>query len=217
MSKIKIPLVFGTILLFLGLALQPATAVQTNDGTFMSNLKMTRQELQELDQFLPELVNQMEKAESFPELLSIATGFTKEYGRHPLLMALIQFIVKILDVASNFNLFRPLRKDAFVLSWGFGPKFIPLRENKAQLFRPITGWYYSGRSNLLINSNTLIIDPYPFNLKTIKGRQIGLMTNFVGLYIYRHSSITEHSYTFFFGKTSTIRGFDFSPLNCLKS
>jgi hypothetical protein len=81
------------------------------------------------------------------------------------------------------------------------------------MIRPITGWFYSGGSNVVLNSRTIIIDPYPFSIKTLTGRQIGLMANFIGLYIHRSGPIADKAITFFFGYAKTIRGFDLS-LEC---
>jgi hypothetical protein len=124
----------------------------------------------------------------------------------------MKLVMKVIDFNHDFNQLRPVRNTAFVMSWGFMNKLLPFGKNKMSIARPLTVWYYSGKSNVVINSRTLIVDPYPFSIRMLTGRQIGLMTNFAGVYIHLYGSMTDKAKTFFFGYAGTIRGFDLSPL-----
>ena len=224
MVKTKALLAIGTILLFLGLSLSPATAqvspvddfleigVWGDDGELqIHQLDLTDSELLELDGFFNELMDRMQNAQSYLEIRNILLDFILEYGRHPVLVFFLELLVKSIEIHSNLYQLFPIKRKALVVSWGFANKLFALRENKAELYLPFTLWYYSGRSNYLVNSRTLIIDPYPFQIKTLSGRQIGMMVNFAGVYVYRHSTITDKSYTFFLGYANYIGGFDLSP------
>jgi hypothetical protein len=220
MVKIKGILAIGVILLFLGLAFNPATAqvtmkdqleVSTTSG--VTPLQLTDKDLTSMEKFMPALLDKISTAKSYPQLLTIIQSAIQEHGRQPVLVFILKMVIKAIDFNFKFNQLRPVRKTAFILSWGFTNKFIASKKNKINVLRPITGWFYSGRSNVILNSRTIILDPYPFSIKMLTGRQVGLMSNFVGLYIHRSGSIADKAMTFFFGWASTIRGIDLSPMN----
>ena len=225
MSKMKPLLAIGIILLFVGLSFSPATAkvnikeklelgmVGENGKISMQTFELSADELKETDRLLEQLLEKMRLSTNYDQLIDTVNSFRTEWGRFPFLTLLLGLIEKVLKLNHNLNQLRPLRKKAFILSLGFGPKFNPLKENKITLFLPITTWYYKGRGNLLINSRTLIVDPYPFSIKSLTGRQFGCMRNFAGLYIYRHSTLTDKTYTFMLGRAAAVRGFDLSILN----
>ena len=215
MAKIKGILAVGVILLFLGVAFSPVTAQTTikeqlNVSTIddLAPVQLSEKDLTTMEKFLPALLEKMQTATSYSELIETVQSFMKEHGRQPVLVLILTLLIKCIDFKFKFNQFRPIRKNAFVMSWGFTNKFL---SPSISMIRPITGWFYSGKSNVVLNSRTIILDPYPFSIKMLDGRQIGLMTNFIGLYIYRSGTIADKAITFFFGYAKTIRGFDLSP------
>jgi len=208
MSKTKPLLAVGMILLFIGLAFSPATA------TTSRLVELNKEELPTIS-FLNDLSLAMSEASNLEQLLEIVNDFRADNGRHPFLALLLQFIVGIISLGNKVNGIRPFRKDAFIMSWGFTNKINPFKDNKFELYRPLTLWRYSGKSNLLLNSRTLIISFSPFSVKMLTGRQIGFMRNFAGIYWHRETTIGEKSHTFFMGKTAGVRGFDLSILNIL--
>jgi hypothetical protein len=219
MVKIKGILAVGVILLFLGLAFSPVTAQTTIKDQLevitigdLAPVQVSEKDLTTMEKFMPALLEKMASAKSYSALLEIVQSAIKEHGRQPVLVLVLTLIIKTIKFNFKFNQLRPLRKNAFVMSWGFTNKFLSLGKNKINVLRPITGWYYSGKSNVILNSRTIILDPYPFSIKMLTGRQIGLMSNFIGLYIHRSGNIADKAITFFFGYTSTIRGIDLSPV-----
>ena len=228
MQKIKGILAVGVILLFLGLAFSPVTAQTTIKDQLevstigdLAPIQLSEKDLITMEKFLPALLEKMQTATSYSELLNTVQSFIKDYGRHPILMLLNILLIKAIHFDNvllmnaihfnyQFNQFRAVRRNAFIMSWGFTNKLLPVENNKVNMVRSMTGWYYSGRSNVVLNSRTIIIDPYPFSIKTLTGRQIGLMANFIGLYIHRSGGISDKAMTFFIGYAQTIRGFDLS-------
>lgn len=207
MSKTKVLLAMGIILLFVGLSVSPATAkVIKTDLT---------EKLNDMEGIIPELMEKMSQATSLSHLLEILTTFTKGRGNHPIIGLIMMIIREIMDVMNKINGLRPLKTNAFIMSWGFSNKINPFKDNKFQLYRPFTAWCYSGKSNLILNSRTIIIDFQPFKINMLTGRQIGFMRNFAGIYFHREITLTDKSYTFFMGKTAAVRGFDLSILNIL--
>ena len=225
MSKRKPLIAFAVIILFLGLSFSPVTAKvslkeKIEFGLVGENGKISTQifqlsvdKLKQIESLLAQLTEKMESATDFDQLLSIVDSYKLEWGRFPFLTLLLELIQRFLRLTHNLNQLRPIRRDAFIMSWGFGAKINPFKENKLRLLVPIKLWYYTGRGGLFINSRTLIVDPCPFNIKSLTGRQIGCMRNFVGIYLYRHSTLTDKTYTFLLGRSGTVRGFDLSPFN----
>jgi len=205
MSKTKVMLAMGIILLFIGLSFSPATA---------KVIKTDLIELNDMD-IIPELMEKMSQATSLSHLLEILTTFTKGRGNNPIIGFIMMIIIEIMDVMNKINGLRPLKTNAFIMSWGFSNKINPFKNNKFQLYRPFTAWCYSGKSNLILNSRTIIIDFQPFKINMLTGRQIGFMRNFAGIYSHREATLTQKSYTFFMGKTAAVRGFDLSILNII--
>ena len=220
MVKIKGILALGIILLFLGTAFSPVTAqtavkdqLEVNTIGGIKQMQLSEKDMTTMEKFLPALIEKMASATSYSSLIDIIQNFIAENGRHPVLILLLQILIKTIDFNFKINQLRPLRKNVFVMSWGFTSKFLSLGKNKINIARPLTGWYYSGRSNVVLNSRTIILDPYPFGIKMLTGRQIGLMSDFVGLYIHRSGSIGDKAITFFFGFAKVIRGLDLSQMN----
>jgi hypothetical protein len=224
MTKIKGILTIGVILLFLGVIFNPVTAqptipdkvqekMEVMNISSMKQLQLTNDEITSMQKFLPELIEKISAATSRTNLVDIVQSFIAENGRHPVLVLLLKLVIKGIDFNYKISQLRPLRKNVLILSWGFTNKFLSLGKNKLNIVRPYTLWFYSGRSNLVLNSRTIIIDPYPFGIKMFTGRQIGFMTDFKGLYIHRSGSIADKAITMFFGFTSTVRGLDLSPMN----
>ncbi len=220
MTKIKGICAIGVILLFLGVTVSPVMAqttiqdqVEVKTIGSIKRMQLADSDLTTMDKFLPALIDKMATATSVSSLIDIVQSFIAENGRHPILIMLLQILTGSIGLNFKLNQLRPVRKNVFIMSWGFTNKFLALGKNKLNIARPLTGWYYSGRSNFVLNSRTIILDPYPFGIKMFTGRQIGLMSDFFGLYIHRSGSITDKAITLFFGFAKVVRGFDLSPMN----
>lgn len=210
----------GIILLFLGVVISPVTAhtaqkqqVELATVGDIGSLQLSAEEQTAMDSFIPVLFEKMSTATSYNDLITTVGSLIKEYGRHPLLVLILTLIIKAIQLNYKAHQLLPIRKSAFVMSMGFTHKLLSFGKNKINVMRPITTWYYSGRSNVMLNSRTLIVDPYPFSIRMLDGRQIGLMTDFIGLYIHLTGSLTEKAKTFFVGHAKTIRGYDLSPIH----
>ncbi|MEM0467543.1 MAG: hypothetical protein QXX20_08155 [Candidatus Thermoplasmatota archaeon] len=224
MTNLKTIITIGVISLFLGVSVSPALATFTqprnqiiysilDERGNIQNLYLSETEARHVDRFLVTLSEKLQTATSYEELIDILNNAVRDYGRYPLIVFILTLIIKWIKFTNNINDLRPLRKNAFVISWGFTKKFNPFKENKAQLYRPFTLWYYSGKSNLIINSRTTIIDFSPFSIKSLTGRQIGFMKNFAGIYIHRENTLGDNSYTLMLGRAMRVRGFDISPFH----
>jgi len=212
-------LTIGVILLFLGATVSSVTAQTVMDDQLeekytetLQQLQLAKEDIVSMQNFMPQLMEKMSTATSYANLVDIIQSFIQENGRHPVLVLLLSLLIKGIDFNYKINQLRPLRKNVFIMSWGFTHKILSLGKNKFNIIRPCTMWFYSGKSNFILNSRTIILDPYPFGIKMLTGRQIGLMSDFKGIYIHRSGSIADNAITFFFGFTSVVRGMDLSPM-----
>jgi hypothetical protein len=220
MVKTKGIIAVSVILLFMGLAFSPVSARITPKERFdvgtignLSSEQLSDNDLAIMEKFLPTLFDRMQGVTSYSEAITTLQGMMKDYGRHPVLVLLLKFVIKAMNFNFNINQLRPVRKTAFIMSLGFTNKILSMGKNKINLAKPFTPWYYTGKSNVVLNSRTIIIDPHPFSVRMITGRQIGVMSNFIGLYVHMTGSLSDKAKTFFFGVAGTIRGFDLSPMH----
>jgi len=217
--KMKAILAIGIIALFAGMTISPVTAadistvnydvVSTGRLSSIDSLQFTKDEALILDTVLTELSEKMETAESYSQIVDILDEFIRGYGRYPTIVALMRLFIKVVTFNSNVYQLTPFRHRAFVMSWGYSNKLNPLKDNDLKVFMPFTFWHYTGRSQYLLNSRTIIVDPYPFNIKMMDGRQVGMMRNFVGVYIYRRT-LLDKDMTLFFGHAAGVVGLDLS-------
>jgi hypothetical protein len=112
---------------------------------------------------------------------------------------IFRLIVNILTLIQSINKLRPLKKRVFIISCG-SSDLPSLKPSKVKLLLPFSAWYYS---NPL--SKTIIVDPFPFSVKVLTGRQLGVMRRFIGVHMH------VASYSIFFGHAARVRGFDLSP------
>ena len=222
MVKIKGIFTVGVILLFLGLAVSPVLAQTTVEDQLkvstisdLTPVQLSEKDLATMEEFLPILLEKIQAGTSTLELIQIVKSCLTDYGRHPVLILILNLLIKTINFNFKLGQFLPARRNAFVMSWGFTHKLLSYKSLGIQMVRPITGWYYSGQSNVLLDSRTIILDPYPLSIKVITGRQIGFMTDFIGFYIHRSGTTAEHTMTYFFGYAKVIRGFDLSPVNTI--
>jgi hypothetical protein len=221
MLKTKGIIAVGIILLFMGMALTPVTAtipIQSQNeirtiSTLSSKIKLAENDLVSMEKLLPTLMDKMKTATSVSNLINIVQSFINEHGRRLGLVLVLTLMIKTIKLQNKIEQLRPVRKTAFIMSWGFTNKLLSMGKNKFNLARPFTLWFYSGRSNIVLNSRTIIIDFRPFSIKMVSGRQIGMMTNFIGLYHFGKNTFGDKARTLFMGYAGSIRAFDLSPFN----
>jgi len=221
MVKTKGIIAVGVILLFMGMALTPITAITPTPvqkevatiSTLSSHIQLVETDYITMEKLLPTLMDKMKSATSVSDLINILQSFLTEHGRRLGLVLVLNMAIKIIKLQNKIEQLRPVRKTAFIMSWGFTNKLLALGKNKLNFARPFTLWFYSGRSNLVLNSRTIIVDFRPFSIKMVTGRQIGMMTNFIGMYHFGKNMFGEKARTLFMGYAGSIRAFDLSPLN----
>ena len=147
MIKIKGILAVGVIILFMGLAFSPVTARTTlkdriEVGTIgdLAPLQLSDSDVTTMENFLPMLLEKLQTATSYSEVIETIQSFMQEYGRHPVLVLLLTIVIKVLNFNYKFHQLRPVRKTAFIMSMGFTSKFLSLAKNKINIAKPFTSW-----------------------------------------------------------------------------
>lgn len=218
MVKNRVILAVCSVLLFLLLSITPGTAtvvqqeaIQTldcvvfgEDGTVSDDkIYLNEQEETEIQEKIGALLEKLQSVRTYRDLLPILDEFSEKQSVGSIFAELFE---NIDDVGT-------LGKRSFVVSFGRNPFLNPFRKLQITFLRPESlFWFYVG-SDHLIEDTTIIVDPYPFNVKVFDGRQIGFMRRFVGLYVYKPAPTVHESYTFFVGYARSIIGLDLSPLS----
>jgi hypothetical protein len=210
--------VLGIIVLFLGVSYSPVLAetvdtvtityIDENGGVSLQTLSLSETELQELNGIFSNLMETIRTAPDYATAVSLAEVFIKGCCRNQKIQGLLSTMTRSLFRQRIMYPNNPFNQNLLVMSSGFTNKMMSMRGTHMNMHRFFTSWFYSANSNLLVNSQTIILDPNPFNIKTLTGRQIGMMRGFTGFYIVQHSTIADKEYTFFIGHARAIRGVD---------
>jgi len=215
--------IIGVIVLFAGLAINPATAQVSPEGELQEEaikveyalvnpdgsitterIELTEQELVELQTTLSKLMEELESATDLDDVENIIESALTTEGsfglKHPVL-------AWILNSLSSYKL---PRSRAFVVSHGRSFKINPFKNHKLDTYRPLTLWQYSDKWGFDRPGKTFILRYSPFNTKILHGRQIGMMTHFFGIYAYVSQPPPQKSYTFFIGSARHVGGIDFT-------
>jgi len=178
--------------------------INLNSTTTTEKFTLYKQELEELENILSKLMEELESATNPDDVENIieSTLITKKsFGlKHPVLSW-------ILDSLSDYRL---PRSRAFVISHGRSFKINPFKNHKLDTYRRLTLWQYSDKWGFDRPGKTFIIRYSPFNTKILRGKQIGMMTHFLGIYVYVSQPPPQKSYTFFIGSARQIGGIDFT-------
>ena len=224
----KYKMLAGTIIfLFIGYSLSTVNAIELEennppqyesifiecglinpDGTKnIEKFTLSKQELTELETILSELIEKLETSTDLDDIEGIINSISYQGGsfrfKHPVLFW-------ILNTISNYKL--PSSR-LFVVSHGRSFRINPFKNNKIDVYRPLTLWQYSAQWGFDRPGKTFILQYSPFNTKILHGKQIGMMTHFIGVYIYVSQPPPQKSYTFFIGSARFVRGIDstYSP------
>ncbi len=221
MKKMTPLYVIGTILLFVGLTASPVLAAQNNVNTVTfsfveedrlqstQTLTLTETELQDFNQLFTEATEKIKSAPDYATALSIVEDYINGCcGSHAKLKNVFMFLMR--NMFNSGTSHPSIRQNVMVMSSGFTNAPLSLRGTHMNMHRALTVWLYTVNSNLFVKSTTIIVDPYPFNVKTLTSRQCGMMRGFTGLYITQYSTTAHKDFTYFIGSAKNAMGFDFS-------
>ena len=197
-------LAIGAALLFFGLLAVPATASEektTIECSFVDvggkiskeKVVLSEKNLEKLEGLITKFINALQVAKSTEEVSQAISTFCT--GCHHL--GLLKHFIFIRPLAY----FRFVPCCSFVVSKGYGYRFLPFKYSNFRIYKPLTIWHYTNKYRLgaLCPSKTVIVRWLPFHVKTLTGVQLGFMTNFFGIYIYIAKPLPKKSFTFFMG------------------
>jgi hypothetical protein len=161
-------------------------ATVNEDGSFITEIfTMTKAELAEFESTISTIISAIVSSSSLEEILNIFDNLPQQQG-------LIKNIIKIL-----ISGLRNLKNRGFVISQGQSYKLNPLKKNSFKIRHRTKFWYYS-------SGTTMILKPFRLKFDLLRGRQYGLMSNFLGFYIYIAKSFPQKSRTIFMGTARSI-------------
>ena len=173
-------------------------ATLNEDGILTTEtVSISEKELAEFESRISTLMDSIQSATSWEEIINIFDNFPKQSG------IITSIILKILSK------FKQLRTRGFVISLGHSFKLNPFKKNSFKIREKSTFWRYSNGGK--IKDRTVIINPLAFNIKILKGLQFGHMSNFFGIYIYIAKKFPQKSTTFFMGTARRINGIQLLP------
>ena len=175
------------------------------DGISAIPLLVSQDDLDNFIEKLEQLTEELGTQESYRGLLRFITEFTDNSDETSFLE--MQLFEAIGDLHLNL-----IGKRVFILSHGRGYQINPLRKFQVNLLRPsFLFWYYPGSSTRLITTDrTIIVDPSPFQVRMLDGRQIGFMRRFIGVYLYIPGATSAENRIFFAGYAYRVFGLDLS-------
>jgi len=221
MVKNKAIFAIGATFLFLAVAMIPASA------SINCQKNLCNREYVLVTETLDELMNKIEGAESYEEVLEIIRDFCENdaFGNFPIIKEILLKILKwVISQRSlyfggyelgrilNKGLFGDRSSEKFIVSFGSYNNILPgKKDEKITLFKQgFAFWHYSGKAKLS-QGRTMIIERQPFNIKQqLSGAQFGFMTGFKGLYLDVESKLTGNSYVFIMGNARRARAFGLS-------
>ena len=165
------------------------------DGSLTSEqLLVSEEDLEELESAVSTIMNELESMNNFDwsilrDLIERLFG-----GDGP-------FAGKLLGI---FSALRLSKNRGFVISSGQGRDLTPLKKITFKIRRKVGFWHYN--SNGMIADRTIIVKPLALNMKILNGRQFGIMTGFLGIYISVSKGFLRESYTMFMGTARRING-----------
>ena len=170
-------------------------AVVAADGSLTSEqLLVSEEDLEELESAVSTIMNELESMGNFDwsilrDLIERLFG-----GDGP-------FVGKLLGI---FSALRLSKNRGFVISSGPGRDLTPLKKITFKIRRKVGFWHYN--SNAMVADKTIIVKPLALNMKILNGRQFGIMTGFLGIYISVSKGFLRESYTMFMGTARRING-----------
>jgi len=171
-----------------------------SDGTFATDaLFISEGDLSELEEAVSVIMDKIESTNDF-DWGSLRELIERLFGREGILFG------RLFEIFSKFKL---SKTRGFVISSGHG-RDLSIRDSFSfNIRKNLAFWHYNSKK--LFNDRTIIVKPSALKFKILKGRQVGIMRNFFGLYLSVSRGFLKDSYTFFMGTARRINGFEVFP------
>lgn len=162
------------------------------DGSFETEtINMTEEEISQLEKYVANFFEKINSNEDW-NLQSLFELF-KYFLKNNIFS---RFFKRIFS--SIFNFF----KKPYVASIGHGLRLNPFKKSSMKLTKRFSFWRYS-------SGTTFVFSPWKLDTRFYHGRQIGVIREFRGIYLYFAKSFSEKSTTFFMGRAKIVKGIQF--------
>lgn len=152
-------------------------------------------ELAEFENILSVLMDRVQTAGNWNEILSILDNFADQRG------IIKSIITRLISSLKN------LRYRGFVMSLGHNLRLNLFKKNSYKIRQNSKFWFYINGGKT--KDRTIILKPFSLKFDILKGIQFGHMSNFFGIYIYIAKKFPQKSTTFFMGTAGRINGRQF--------
>ena len=163
----------------------------------VKSLFLSDEETFNLENTINDILKEIQTAKSMDDLENILD--TSALQSSPIIFSALKTLIK-----SKLS-----RSRSIVISSGRGYNFNFLKKNEFKITKKLSFWHYS--SGNLFKDRTIILQPLAFNMKVLKGRQVGFMSTFTGIYIFVSRKLPQKSFTFFLGTAPRINGIEVFP------
>jgi len=177
------------------------TTVASDGSLIIKNLQISEEDLAELESAISMIMDQIQSKNDLDENV-LRDIIEKILGDNNPLFGRILRLFRTLKLTRNRG---------FVISSGHGRDYSPLKRISFKISKKAAIWHYN--SNGIINDRTIILKPLALNMKILNGRQFGVMTGFLGVYLSVSRGFLKESYTMFMGTARHINGIQLSPNN----
>ncbi len=175
------------------------TAIDSDGTLTTENLYISEEDLAELESAISMIMDQIQSTNDLDED-TLRDLIEKILGDDNPLFG---------SILGIFTTRKFTRNRGFVISSGHGIDYNPLKKISFKIRKKTTIWHYN--SNGMIDDRTIILKPLALNMKILKGRQFGVMTRFLGVYLSVSRGFLRESYTMFMGTARHINGIQLSP------
>jgi len=164
-----------------------------SDGKIIDKiLYLKNKEIDILENILEKTFEKIEENES-DSVIEILMDFLKEK---------LPYLYEIIDTIIDKIEYRLSRTT--ICSFGQGYKFNPFKKSQLTFsLREKRSGFFHYSADSKITGRTYLKYPYGAKPIIVKGKQIGFIDDFVGLYIYVAKQFPNHSFSFFVGKART--------------
>ena len=172
--------------------------ITQDDQQATSSLFLSEADLNHLTDAIDQMMKDIANGEN-PHDVMLQLVTKRVAWKYPLLSAMMTVLIRL----------RMIHNPVFIISQGWSYTLNPLRNTTLDLYRLVGIWQYG--PGTMVKPSTTVIMRHGYGTwekEVLLGRQIGMMSNFYGLWLHIPKSPPQKSYTFVIGFAYHVIGFD---------
>ena len=169
-----------------------------DDQKDTSTLFLSGTELNHLIDLIDQMINDIAMGEN-PHDVMMQFVTKRAAWKYPLLSCMITVLIRL----------RMIHNPVFIISQGWSYTLNPLRNTTLDLYRLLGIWHYGPGSMVKPSTTVILRHGYgTWEKEVLLGRQVGIVSNFYGLWLHIPKRPPQKSYTFVIGFAYHVIGFD---------